>query len=412
MTACSSELSHLTLKDESAWGENVSSMTSAMAVPILGPVDMSSIRQSMIDSQRTGQHRNAGFQGIVGPWANAEFSFRIYLKGFESSPAGSGLALTDHHNLVAWFIGAAQLSAAAGDTASGTGGAAHLATTTGASGFAAGSLGRPGTLGDGRGNGQWFVVGSHSSNTLTMLNALDGATNSGDVLYSAATISTVETSCAVTSKRALIQSADLQILAHGCFPKSYSFEGGAPGEALIMTCVVGVSWAEPVEATFPNTTLPATTNPAPAGGGSLFLADVGTTTRTALTLRQFGVAVTAGIVPVMGYAGVNRYQTIVGAFRKSDQITVSATFDGEGADATPRWWDAWGTNTPQHLLMSYSTAPGTALACYFPRLIWMGDRPVQNDLNGRNSVSAQWRAHTGLTTTTDLTLSAMRWGMG
>lgn len=416
MIAGSSRLGWLGYVDESVWGEDVTTMTSPKAIPFLGPIDFSSLRQAMIANERTAQYKQGGFANIVGPWDNAEFSFDIYLKGFESSTAGAGLALTDHHNFVGWFIGNVALSAAAGTTASGTGGGAHLATTTAANGFVAGSLGRAGVLGDARGNGQWFVAASHAANTLTMLNALDAATISTDVIYSAATISTKETTndFASASKRFLAMSADFQAMCHGCFPKAYSFTGGAPGEALKMRCTVGVSWARPRGDTFPSVTLPPTTNPAPAGAGSFFLQDRGTVTRPspALTLRQFGIAVTAGIVPVMGYNGVNPYQVIVGARRTSDQIIVSATLDGEGPDSTPRWYDAWGTNTPQHGQMAYSTADGTALSCYFPNLFWRGDRPMQVDFQGCNGVPIQFDARTGLTVTTELTASAMRWGFG
>lgn len=270
--------------------------------------------------------------------------------------------------------------------------------------------------GDGRGGGQWGVVDTCVTTTLTSETAFAAAPTTGtpDVVFSAYNAYTLETPCAMTSKRFFIKTADTQWCLHGCFPKSYTISGLNPGELPMIEVTLGVSWFEPISATFPDLTgYSWTTQPVPVGGGQIWLNTYGTTTyptSTIAAVRSFSLSVTAGVQPLVTHAGVT-YQTIGGASRVPDQITCSVILDAGGASANPTWWAAFLTNARWHLLAGLSTAAGSALACYLPNLAFTGNRPTQIDSDGLNRVQLDFKAGTDTTeTASELSLSAMRWG--
>lgn len=414
MTACSSQLTWLSMVTESTWAENSTSTSSQVVIPHNGRADVSKLTQAMIDSARAKQYRNEVPTGILGPMGG-EFTFQMYLVGHGLTTSGATSA-TDFESLMAWIVGAGVVSAASGTTINGVGTATAL-TTTSSGQFAPGGLFRVGVAGDGRGGGQWGVVDTCATTTLTSETAFAAAPTSGtpDVVFSAYNVYTLETSCAMTSKRLFIKTADTQWCLHGCFLKSYTISGYNPGELPMIEVTVGVSWFEPISATFPDTTgYNWTTQPVPVGGGQIWLNTYGTATyptSTIAAVRSFSLSVTAGVVPLMGHNGVSAYQTIVGASRVPDQITCSLILDAGGASATPTWWTNFATNARWHLLAGLSTAAGSALACYLPNLAFTGNRPTQIDSDGLNRVQVDFKAGTDTAeTASDLALSAMRWG--
>lgn len=417
MTACSSLLSFLSIVDESLWGEASTSTSGQVVVPHNGRADLSSIKQAMIESARRKQYRNERPTNIPGPYADASFTFSMYLTGHGSTTSGATTA-TAYETLMAWIIGGGNVSAASGTTIAGVSTVTALNTTASGT-FDPGSLFRVGVKNDGRGDGQWGVVDTHTLTTLTSETAFAAAPTSGtpDVVFSAFTAYTLETTCAMTSKRLFVKTSDGQWCLHGCFLRSYTISGYNPGELPMIEVTLGVSWAEPISATFPDTTaLSWSTQPVPVGAGSIFLNTYGTTTRVVDTAEQYrvrnlSITVTAGVSPLMGHATFNAYQTITGASRTPDSIAVSVTVDAGGATATPFWWDAWLTNANWHLLAGLSTGAGAAVACYLPKLTITGDRPTQVDVDGLNRVTVNFMAGTDTAETTDdLSLSAMRWG--
>lgn len=412
MTACSSQLTFLSMVTESTWAENSTSTSSQVVIPHNGRADVSKLVQAMINSARAKQYRNEVPTGIPGPMEGAEFTFQTYIVGHGSTTSGATTA-TDFETLMAWIIGAGVVTAASGTTVNGAGTATTI-TTTASGTFAPGGLFRAGVKNDTRADGQWGVVDTCVTTTLVSETAFAAAPTSAtpDVIFSAYNAYTLETSCAMTSKRLFVKTADTQWCLHGCFVKSYSISGYNVGELPMIEVTVGVSWFEPLNATFPDTTaLNWTTQPVPVAAGGIFLQDYGTTTRNIVDCRSMTINVTAGVVPLRAYNTVGAYQTIGGASRVPDQISVSLVIDAGGASANPTYWAGWLTNARKQLLCGLSTGAGSALAVYFPNLAYTGNRPTQIDSDGLNRVQVDFLAGTDTTeTASELSLSSMRWG--
>ena len=117
MTACSSQLTFLSMVTESTWAENSTSTSSQVVIPHNGRADVSKLVQAMINSARAKQYRNEVPTGIPGPMEGAEFTFQTYVVGHGSTTSGATTA-TDFETLMAWVIGAGVVTAASGTTMS------------------------------------------------------------------------------------------------------------------------------------------------------------------------------------------------------------------------------------------------------------------------------------------------------
>lgn len=411
MTACSSKLQALLYKTEASWAEASTDMSSAIRIQTRDVIGLDGFDQSMVDPMRTTQLKNDHTAQIPGP-QSASFTFSVYLCGHQSTTAGA-TAVTELGNLMAWAMGSVAVSAASGTTVNGAGSTASNFVTTASATFAAGSLFRLGAVGDAKGEGQWYVVNTHTLTDLLSKIAAPAAPASTNVVYSAETVSTAETTCTVTAKRFLIQTADTQWVAHGCFPTNVSFSGLNPGELPMMAVTVQASWFEPVSQTFPNATAATvnTTTPSPNAQGSVFFQTFGTVTRSTLSVRAVSVDVRIGVQPVMGLDTVNQYQRIVGASRTPDTVTISLTIDAGGVSASPTYWADFIANGAKHLMIGFSTAAGQAVAMYFPRCFYTGKRPTQIDGDGLNRLQLQLVAGSDETGATDLARSMMRVGL-
>jgi len=403
MVACDSTLGTIAWDTESSWGEAVTTFT--YGIQPNGPVELTGIKQPMLPGERTVARRNDGTTGIPGAFEDVELSFSCHLTG-RGATSASSVSLSDLYRLIGTALGTSAVAASSGDTL--TGGTTAAPATTGASGFSAGSIAAIGALGDGDGNGQAVAVSTHSSNTLNLLTEIDGAPANGAVLYAPDLAYTSPSTCALTGVRMRAQTADYQYTLHGGWCSSISFTGLNPGEKPGVSFTYKFSYAAPLAATFPTTPTADTFTPRPVTAGSCFFNSVGTTTRAKLAVRSFGINIALNVVPVPGPDGVNAFQKWVGATKIMDQITVSCVVDSEGADTTPTYWDAWLTNAKSHLLYTACIGDTYGVAFYFPALCYMGDRPTQNSTNGRNTIPLQFMAYNGATTTSDLTLSAMR----
>lgn len=413
MTACSSKLQSIAYKDEASFAEAVTTMTSAQILPGTVMADVSKLGPSFIDPGRVVQYKNERNAMIPGAFMNAEFTIEFELTGHGSTMVGSP-ALTAAENLMGWGLGAVVLTAAASTTLA-AGSTVSSINTVSSGAHSPGGLFRIGTKGDAGGDGQWSVVDTCTTTVIVPEVALPAAPAAAAVLYGAANIHTVESSCSTgTSKRFRIMTADTQWVCHGCFQKGYSVTGGAAGEIMKVQLVIGVAWVEPVSATFPDvsSTAPWTYNAVPTAGGGLNLQTYGVATRNIVACRSFTVSVTLGIVPIIGYNGISTQQTIVGASRTPDDIKVSMIVDAEGPSATPTWWTAGATNAIWHALMGYSVGDGAAVACYLPRMRMTGNKPTQQDHEGLNRVALEFVAGTDTPeTASELSLSAIRWGI-
>lgn len=414
MVACDASIQTLAFEAETAgsynatagtgWGEALSTMT--YGVQLCSPVDFSGIGHDMIAPERVTGRRSEGSKGIVGPYSNLTISFESYLTGHGSATTDA-VTLNGLYVLLGRVLGASSASSSSGTTLGAAPGTASVPITTASSTFFSGSAVRIGALGDTDGNGQFYAVSDHPSTTMNLLNAMDSAGVAGAVVYNAAIAYLADSACTMNGTRFRIQSADLQFVLHGGFPTSISFSGLNPGEVPKVSMTWQFSWAEPIAGTFPTTPNAEGFSPsANAADGSFHLQTFGTTTRALINVRQFGINYSLAVMPVMGGVGVNPFQVITGATRGRDKIAVSLVVDGEGADATPTYWDEWLTNPEKILVATLNSKATQAVGFICRRMVYTGKRPSQTNTGGRNTIALNFECIASTATGSDLTLSA------
>lgn len=403
------ELGALVYEAESAWAEDVTTFATHR-IPVLDAVDASGLKHDKIDPNRVVQYLQEGTSWILGKQSGS-FKTKIHATGHGSSTSGA-LTVDAIETFLSFVFGKVTASAASGTTASG--GTATAPTTVASATFAPGSLCRVGAQNDGRGNGQGAAISTHAATTLNLLTGLDVAPTNGDVVYTGENLYIPETptdaSTACTGLRFALVTANYRYECHGCFPMSVKLSGTNPnGETPYWEIDWGVSWWRySVAPAFPSVVASNQYNPAPNAGGTMFLNDVGTATRVKRTHRSLSIDITLGIVPLEGPGGVTPYQTIIGAKRVPSTIKVTWMEDSEAATASPALDGFFTGTTRKHMLVTLSPANGASLAIYFPNLCITGARPVQKADNKINRIACEAMAYTGPTTTSELTLSAMR----
>lgn len=395
---------------ESSWAEVSTSF--GTRVQTIGPIDVTGLEQAKLTPNRTTQLRNEITPGVNGAFGG-EFSITMMFTGHGSTTEGS-ITLNAVETLLGIFLGNVAAASSSGTTASGTGTVSELATTA-ASGFDAGALVGPiGSIGDGRGNGQFSVVSEHTSNAMALLVAIDATLNSSDKIRNPAVAYTTEdptASHAVTSTRWRFQSGNLQYDCRGCYPLGYTLTGIGPGGEPTLTFRFGVSYFLESSNTFPNATAVQTFPHAVASCGSLFLGAYGSATRgdsTKYACRTFEFTHELGIVPLMGHGGLYADQVTVGATRTRDNITAEFVVDAPDATTTPDFVTKWSANSPLHLLYTWGAEDGKAGALYSPYLVPDGPHPVQFDRDGINSMRFRGRLGADKAKSTDLERSAVR----
>jgi len=397
-------LGAITYEIEASFGVDTTTF-STLRLPITAPIDASGLVHEKVDSQRVVQYRNDGSAWILGTMGGS-FKTKLHLPGHGSTTSGA-VTLTGVETLLGYVFGNAASSASSGTTF--TGGTATAGTTTASGTFSAGGICFAGALGDARGNGQAAAISTHVATTLNLLTALSGSPNNADVLYSAVNIYPSEspTSTTVQSLRFLLQTANLMYECHGCFPTAVSISGLNAGELPTIEITWAVAWWRYSTSTFPSSVSTEANNPGAVAAGSLFLNDVGTATRATRTYRSFQVDYTLGMETLMGPGGVNQYQKIVGCRRTLDAIKVTWTEDADAATTTPVLPGYGTATTRKHALYTSSTGAGSRIALYFPNLA-ISNVAIQKIDQNLNRLTTEAMAYTGSTTTSDLTLSAMR----
>jgi hypothetical protein len=402
-----SALGVVTWEPESAWGEATATFTKRLSV--LEAVDVSGLEHSKTPSGRVQQYLQEGTAHVIGVQGGT-VKFKTYLTGHGSSTSGA-VTVSDYETYLGYVFGNASASISSGTTF--TGGTAAVPTTTVANGFATGSLGRGGAIADAKAGGQWFAVGGHAGNALTLLGALPAAPANGDVCYSAVTIYPWEqtSTATVTSLRFRVQTANQQYELRGCYPRSVTFSGLANGLVPTIEVEFGVSLWAPVSQTFPSAVAQDVSNPAPVAAGSFFMQVAGTTTRATKTILDFTLTVQMGVTPIMAPGGLDQYQVVVGAIRTPMDVRVEIVVAADTATATPTEAAAWLVDTNfYHALYGLSAVNGKSVAFYFPRLVYCDRRPVQYGRDGRNAEKVTLSAIAGSLTSNDLTLSCFRMG--
>lgn len=402
MTAKPSRIGAASYEVESSWGEATD--TWGTRLQILGEPVIPSDIQERISQPITQQYAEEGKMGVRGPWSESGFSITLALTGHGGTTAGA-LTATDLYTLLVNAIGAGSTDSDGGTVNVATD--AYTFSTTGAT-LESGNLVRVGALGDGRGEGQFVAVNNIS--TATLLTALGATPNSADVIYAALNVMPAEQAgSAITSTRWLLQTANGQWSAKGCFPKSLSFQGLQAGEIPTVTIEYGVSrWAEANE-TFPDTTATDAKDSSIVAAGSCFIQDVGTVTRQTFSMRQWSLNIDLQTQPLYGPEGLDSYQVITGAVRNRCAASFSITIDAE-ASGTNTFNDIFTAGVAQHVLVSLSVADGKALAFYFNNA-----RPTnyvtQEAIDGLNRRTLSFEAMTGTDTTSEETMASWRLAM-
>jgi hypothetical protein len=381
-------------------------------VQTIGSIDVSGLEQAKLVPANTTQLRNEITPGVNGVFGG-EFEITMMFTGHGSTTDGA-ITLNAVETLLGIFLGNVAAASAAGTTASGAGTVSALATTA-ANGYATGALVGPiGSIGDGRGGGQFSVVGSHAANSMALLVAIDAVLNAADKIRNPAVAYTTESptaSHAVTSTRWRFQSGNLQYDCRGCYPMGWTLVGIGPAGEPTITFRFGVSIFFETSNTFPNVTAVQTFPHAAASCGSLFMGAFGVTTRNATTkfdCRTFELNYELGIVPITGHGGLYANQVITGARRTRDNGTVEFVVDAPDATTAPDLVTKWSSNSPLHLCYTWGAEDSKAGALYSPYVVPDGPRPVQFDEGGINSMRFRGRLGADNTKATDLARSALR----
>lgn len=378
------------------------------------PIELSGFQQPILRSERVTAYRNQVMPGFKGA-KRGEFRTRHYLTGHGSTCAGV-VTPNDLETLLGIALGRGDQDVTPASSAGGTlaiaGGTLTSIKVAQAAGFAVGAIARAGTLGNGRGNGQPFVVGAHAAGAITPLTQLPDALADEEQVFAPVNISIPEspTANAIKSTRWLLQTANKQVEAHGCYPRSYTITI-TNGQVPVIEITWGCAWWDWANEMFPLPGNMQAHTAAIVAGGSFFFAPVGTAERRELVPVQFALTHQMNVVEVTGPGGQHSHQDVIGCVRGRDEITVEITCDARDADTHElgEYWDGAGA---YHLLYGLSSVDSTAVALYLPYLVPDQNRPTQEDVEGLNRVKLRLLAGTGPNTTTELAASALRIAMG
>ena len=403
-----SGLGTVIMETETVFGENVSTFA-VSRLPIITKLDVSGLKQPRSDSNRIQQYKQGGSNWLLMA-QECSFKLKFWLTGHGSTTSGAvtpGIV----ESLMGYALGNIDATPASGTTC-GAGSTATVVVTVASGTFPPGALVRVGTLGDGRGNGQWAIVSTHITTNLTLLTALPGIPNAGDVVYSASLAYTTESPApsAPQSMRMLLALANQRYETHGVVITGVTIDGLNPGElpSVEFECT-GAWWQYNTAVTFPSTVATEVFNASPTAAGSLFLQAVGTATRATRVYRTFKLAIKLGIVMEKGPGGVNGNQVIVGARRIPDDYKITWTEDAEPS-GTHTLDDAFIAGTAQQMLLGLSCTPGSAMCLRFGNLNWCSDRPVQVDTDNLGRMKAMMEANATPVTTSDRTQAAFMVG--
>lgn len=382
-------------------------------LPALGRVDVSGLTQPKIDVDIVRQRMNDHAVPVRGAQGGS-VTLQFMLPGLGGTTAGA-VPASDMATFLGLVFGTSAQSAASGTTA--TGGTVTVPTTTASGTISPGAMVRIGAITESRGRGQAYAVATHATTNLTLLNAMVGAPNNGDVVYTGRMVYPYEdptTAGDVSSIRLGLRTANQQYICRGCYPTAASFTDLGPGQQPKVSVTFGVASWESANDTFPVTTTLQTHSGMTVAGGSLFYNTVGTATRVTRDIRSFELSIEMETIPLMGPGGNTNFQATVAARRARQTAMVSWTEDAEAAGtSTPAsLWDSDENSAiNKHVLYTLNTRDGGSAAFYFPNLQQTGERPTQMDANGLNQVKYAFRAATGPTSTSALTLSSWRLGM-
>jgi hypothetical protein len=127
-------------------------------------------------------------------------------------------------------------------------------------------------------------------------------------------------------------------------------------------------------------------------------------------MHNLTLSITLGIVPLVGQGSPSVYGKVVGAKRIPSSIKLTWMEDADAATATPALDGFYTAGARKHIMFTGSCTNGSAFGWYMPNVCITGSRPVQTANENINRLQIEATAYTGATTTSELTLSALRWG--
>lgn len=401
VTANPSQKGTLPYADESAFGET--SVVFDERLPVANNVSdiTSALQKDKIEVPLTQMYNNEARLDAQGPYV-VQFPVDLYLAGHGSTCAGAVSA-----TVVPTFLGRCLGGVNQGQTGT------TVNVPTDASTFSltggtvvAGALIRVGTLADGRGGGEFYAVDNAS--TITLLNEMAASANAADVVFGSETVHCLEQSAAVTSMRFNAQTDNQRYTVHGCWCSGFELSGTNVGEILRARALMsGARFAEESASTWPTDIASENFIPACVTAGRLFVQTVGTTTRAVRTARNIRISFEVETYPIMGYDSDNACQTIIGVRRGAVVPTITWTEDAEAA-GTQSLADIYDATSLKHIMVTFSSADGSAMGFYLSNAKCITPRPTQMDGDGLNQVEVSFKGMTGPTSTSELTHSAWR----
>ena len=398
MTSRPSRLGSASYETEASWA--VATDTWGTRLQVLGePVIIQSPQQRIAEGI-TQQYAEEGKLGVRGPWGG-EFQIELAFTG-QGGDGGTGATTdTDLYTLLKLVIGGGS-SDCAGTTVASATDAGEFVLTGGT--VESGNLIRIGALGDAKGEGQFYAVDNIS--TTTVLNDLTGTPAGSDVVYAPLHIYPNESTsmAAITSTRWLLQTANGQWAARGCWPKNVSFSGLNAGEQPRVSLTFGFSHIAEKNETFPDATATDAKDGAIVAGGSCFLQDVGTTTSQLFSVRSWTFDIDFQTQELTSADSLSAYQVVTGAIRTKCAASLSLTIDAE-ASGTNTLLDIYTGAALQHCLMTLGSAAGKSIGIYFKNCRAV-DYVTQEAQDGLNRRTIRLQALTGPTTTSEETMAS------
>ena len=391
--------------------EAASSNTWSDKLPVKSmTVELSGERVTDTSLRSRSDEENLGHVG-TREWS-ADFTF--YWPGHLAATTGA-LTETWLQDMISDGLGGGNTTQGGTTANAGT----HTTTSVGLTGGTAtvGCLMRFGAKGDARGDGQASVISAYSGGTATLLCALPAAPTSTDVIYATmaayhdeSTLTTLGTKRFCVAH--VVTGAQYHLMGGQLAGVSISMPIAQNGLPEITLRYRGAYWQRQATTT-PNSATLRANYCAPIAGGSVFVNDVGTSTRAVLTPSSMDLAIDLGLEPIPGPGGNGSLQYITGwvrtIVRPKLRMTIPWVTDYE------TWWDTSNASIAyKHILATLNVDNGVrSVAFYMPRCFPSGKRPSQPvESNRQVYVPVEFTGVRGATTTNALTESSIRFCAG
>lgn len=384
---------------ESAFCENLS--TFGTALPLVDSVDLTGLARKKVRNPHIKQYMSEGHHDQLAPFDEQKITLRGRMVGLGATCAGA-VPSSDMWTFLGHLLGVLTNGLATGGTA--TGGTATAILTSMVSG-AAGGMVRAGSVGDGRGGGQWLAVNTHAASSMSPFVAAPAALNNGDVIYSSKVLYPKEDPGEVPGTvRLQVLTSNGHFILRGCFVAENGFRvsGQMPGGVLDWELDLMVSHVQTASATFPSATVPQRHAGGPAlVNGSVAIQETGVTTRATESVRELSLTFNIGCQGIKGPGGNFEGQCYVACRRTATSLTISMVVDAEAA-GTYTWRDRFDAdpNTAAdyyQVLLSLLVHDGRALGLYAGRCKLVDVQPMQMAHEGFNRVRLTFEATTRIT---------------